>query len=1057
MAIVKKLQKFGRLPTSLIINGGDFLGVSLAESLLEQSSKVIVIDEFTAENKERIKHLMESDLFTYGDFTLLENLSNASTRIDYIFYLNYDLAYHEESIDTQYFMKETKLLDKTLKLGVKKKVKFLFASSMEIDRYATSLAQHGELNFGRNYEEISYTTMELQRYAENLVMEYHKKAGLNSRIIRLGEVYGEGMEVDRRTELVRLLKSAVKEKKLVIYGEGLQTRYYLHVLDATYGLIKSQFGNNTNGEIFSLANPEETSELSLAYKILEFNPNADEVQFEETDRRIYPSRVSIPAENLSVIGWTPHIDFEKGIFKTLSYFYKELKATWKNPPQKEDYPEDDVDIGLSGAEQEASEEPMQKEEETIVIDPKYEEESNMLVDKTKRIVEVAEKEEGSDGVVRVLPVQEDRNVRKDLLNKMIVIPKTVKDPNVLKWVLFLAVFIPVFILVLFPVLRVAIFTISGTATGLVGLRQVQMLKLEDASKTLALSHNFYARGSESLNYFKAPSQWVKLEETYSQSTYIMSMLEHFAAAGERASKGLAPWVKYFDEFEPLVDPNNPDITSSSTKLSYEETINAMADSSGDLVVAAAELREAKNAYQSINKEALPGFVEGYLNKLGDKLEEVSGNVDRAVAMVDYIPDLLGKDERKNYLVLFQNPYEIRSTGGWIGGYAIVGVEGGQLRKLEVDDIYNADGKLQVENRQIDPPKDMKDALEINQWTLSLSNWNPDFPATARDAEFLTRDILEIPEIDGVITIDIYLMRDLLTLIGEVNAGGDEGVVSADNFFNVVLTLREGFEPGDQSKSSFLGRVGSELLNTMLKLSRDKWPEVGDILIKNLDTKHILLAFDNPSASRAVIENGWGGSLLKNSQCDFYLYPVDYNWSGNKVNAFIERSSDSTVTIDEWSPSVKSGKLNVLTVINYVNTSSDTTFEAGDYENYLRIYLPDNSEIATFDGFRPGSVKIYKESGKTVVGGWVDVQASSGKQIEIEYSIDWVETDNNKALHPDLAVCVQKQPGVEGEQVFISIDVPTSLNVTDPGRFGHDGAGLNVNTTLEKDFVETVKF
>jgi hypothetical protein len=102
----------------------------------------------------------------------------------------------------------------------------------------------------------------------------------------------------------------------------------------------------------------------------------------------------------------------------------------------------------------------------------------------------------------------------------------------------------------------------------------------------------------------------------------------------------------------------------------------------------------------------------------------------------FLPDVLGVSERQRYLILLQNESELRSTGGWLTSYGIVGVEGGQIRELFVDDIYNADGALKIQGKTYTAPKSMQQALGITTWPFSLINWYPDLTETEVSADHL---------------------------------------------------------------------------------------------------------------------------------------------------------------------------------------------------------------------------------------------------------------------------------------------------------------------------------
>src|SRR5690606_10306374 len=93
-----------------------------------------------------------------------------------------------------------------------------------------------------------YTEFEIQRYAESLVKEYEQKVGIDARIIRLGEMIGKGIEVNTNSSVVNLVVQGLGGDHLEIPGDGLETDYYIHSLDAAYGILKAQFSLNTKGK-----------------------------------------------------------------------------------------------------------------------------------------------------------------------------------------------------------------------------------------------------------------------------------------------------------------------------------------------------------------------------------------------------------------------------------------------------------------------------------------------------------------------------------------------------------------------------------------------------------------------------------------------------------------------------------------------------------------------------------------------------------------------------------------------------------------------------------------
>jgi nucleoside-diphosphate-sugar epimerase len=106
-----------------------------------------------------------------------------------------------------------------------------------------------DLNYGKNAKDkhTVYTEMEIQRYAESLTLEYVNKMDLNARILRLGEVIGSGIDLTKRTMFNQFLIAAVTGRELSIKNDGLESDFYVHLMDAAYGIVKAHSARTLKG------------------------------------------------------------------------------------------------------------------------------------------------------------------------------------------------------------------------------------------------------------------------------------------------------------------------------------------------------------------------------------------------------------------------------------------------------------------------------------------------------------------------------------------------------------------------------------------------------------------------------------------------------------------------------------------------------------------------------------------------------------------------------------------------------------------------------------------
>lgn len=309
---------FGKNPTILIINGANWLGANLVNVLTENKGNVIVVDDFCEKNIPFIKRFSTNKRFIFIERVKLDSVKKNFKKIKYIVHLKNDFDSVDDEISSKYFISETKLVDSVLTLALEKNSIYLLVSSIHL---------HKDFVLKKNFTrtESAYTESDLQDYIERTVMEYHAKAGLNSRIARLGNLYGPGMDLNEDPLLMQIFTDAFYEDSIRIYGDGLEFMYYVYITDAVQGILRALFTPNTEGHIYTLTNPEEISVLSIVNKILELQPKAKKIRFLPSKSNANPlyERAYIPDPNLSEIGWRPSISFDRGLATVYEYFKNE--------------------------------------------------------------------------------------------------------------------------------------------------------------------------------------------------------------------------------------------------------------------------------------------------------------------------------------------------------------------------------------------------------------------------------------------------------------------------------------------------------------------------------------------------------------------------------------------------------------------------------------------------------------------------------------------------------------------------------------------------------------
>jgi hypothetical protein len=166
----------------------------------------------------------------------------------------------------------------------------------------------------------------------------------------------------------------------------------------------------------------------------------------------------------------------------------------------------------------------------------------------------------------------------------------------------------------------------------------------------------------------------------------------------------------------------------------------------------------------------------FRNEITDALPAVTA----ATEIATWMPGLLGADGERTWLVMLQNPAEMRGSGGLIGGFALMTARDGEL---DLVDTGTSSDLSQFRIPLDGAPADVRDT-----WGESLSNWasfnpSPHFPTTAALAAAGMQAMGQ--PIDGVIAVDPEAVAAMLQITGPVTAMGK--TVTADDvarFFTV---------------------------------------------------------------------------------------------------------------------------------------------------------------------------------------------------------------------------------------------------------------------------------
>jgi len=327
----------------LITGGAGFLGSHLCEVLIQYGNEVVCVDNLLTGRFENIAHLRANSTFQFTeadvcDYQYLDgpvdavlHFASPASPKDYLVYPLHTLKVG--SFGTY----------RALELAKTEGARFLLASTSEV--YGDPLVNPQSEVYWGNVNPISPRGVydEAKRFAEAMVMAYHRYHGLDTRIVRIFNTYGPRMRKDDGRAISNFIVQALEKNPITIYGDGSQTRSFCYIDDLIEGIVRLLFKesdrtyeeridknnflcckgetiSNSIHEPVNLGNPHELSILMIAETIKELSGSSSPVIF--TDPVVDDPQVRRPdiSKAKELLDWEPMIGIDEGIRKTIEYF-----------------------------------------------------------------------------------------------------------------------------------------------------------------------------------------------------------------------------------------------------------------------------------------------------------------------------------------------------------------------------------------------------------------------------------------------------------------------------------------------------------------------------------------------------------------------------------------------------------------------------------------------------------------------------------------------------------------------------------------------------------------
>jgi hypothetical protein len=428
-----------------------------------------------------------------------------------------------------------------------------------------------------------------------------------------------------------------------------------------------------------------------------------------------------------------------------------------------------------------------------------------------------------------------------------------------------------------------------------------------------------------------------------------------------AFRGLKPALTVFQQ-----DDAETDRIAALIQVVHQAEPNLYhAGQSLDRVIAArAKIRNESDQPQRV--QTLLALTDKWLPRAQDGLQ---------VALI--LPEMMGIDGPRSYLIMAQNEDELRATGGFVTGAGMLVVDNGRIQSLTFQDSYLVDD-IWARGYEL-PPNGYYDIMGFDLFLYRDSNYWPDFPTSAEAAMNLYSYGQELPPLDGTIAIDQRFLELLLRGMGPITIPETNQTIDTHN---VVQALQDSWARGEdeedirawlEQRKAFLPVFATAILQRLQSDFGEIDPFIlAESLFEAVESKRLQIYMRDPAVAGVMDDVDWDGRLQNPTGQDFWML-VDTNLGFNKVNLYITREMTYQISLDEADNGVAtlsatythSGERTHETCMQKPPTYEDPSYLAiADFcfWNFLRLYTPDGSTLLEATRYTIPAKAVYRAEG-----------------------------------------------------------------------------------------------
>ncbi len=307
----------------VVTGAAGFLGSHIIDRLLSEGQTVLGVDNLSTGTLDNLTHLRNEPRFRFEERDICKPFDPG--QVDYVFNFASPASppdYLRLGVET--LRVGSAGVENTLDIASRYGAGYLHASTSEC--YGDPLQHPQSESYWGNVNPIGPRSVydEAKRFAEALVMAYHRSRGVNSHLVRIFNTYGPRLHPDDGRVISNFMMQALRGEPLTIYGDGSQTRSFCYVDDLIDGILL--LSRSDEHLPVNIGNPNEFTILECAQAVLEMTGSKSELRFLALPEDDPTRRCPDITKARVLLGWEPRVTLQEGLARSLDFFRSKVNS-----------------------------------------------------------------------------------------------------------------------------------------------------------------------------------------------------------------------------------------------------------------------------------------------------------------------------------------------------------------------------------------------------------------------------------------------------------------------------------------------------------------------------------------------------------------------------------------------------------------------------------------------------------------------------------------------------------------------------------------------------------